>query len=282
MCSGTRSVLRFLLVAVLSPVWVQGSIAQAQSVVVNSQGVDLSARSEHWAGQLGVAASYAAGNVQALRVGGTAKAQHQRMWSLREQDRAPWLKERWMGLAALSFGRAGDKLVENQGLAHLRWTRMWRLRWGTEVFLQSRFNEFLRLRQRSLVGAGVRFDFLNRSGWLGWLGSAYMLEYNQLIGKVVGDSEQWSLEHRWSNYLVLRKTHFDDRLLSQATVFVQPRFDRVSDFRVFGTLDVVAKIGSRVGLGLNFSLAYDARPPREVKTTDIRLSSTLNVKLGGE
>lgn len=254
--------------------------ARAQSVVVNSQGMDLSARSEHWAGQLGFAASYAAGNVQTLRASASTKVQHQRLWNEKDEERAPWLKERWMGLASLSFGRAAEKAVENQGLAHLRWTRMWTRRWGSEVFLQSRFNEFLRLRQRSLVGVGARFDFLNLRGWLGWMGTAYMLEYNQLLGKMPGDPGPWSLEHRWSSYLVLRKSHFDDHLLFQATVFAQPRLDSFSDLRVFGTLDLVAKIASRVGLGVNVALAYDSKPALEVRTTDIRLSSTLSVKLG--
>lgn len=277
--SGNRS---FIFAKLLWCVFGEARVAQAQSVVVNSQGMDLSARSENWSGQLGLAASYAAGNVQTLRVSANGKAAHQRLWSVSEENRSPWLKERWMGLVALSFGRAGDKAVENQGLGHLRWTRMWVRRWGSEVFFQSRFNEFLRLRHRSLGGVGIRFDFLNRNGWLGWMGSAYMLEYNDLIGNVPGDKEQWSLEHRWSSYVVLRKSHFEDRLLLQATLFVQPRFDNLSDLRVFGTIDVVAKIGSRVGLGMNLALAYDSRPPQEVKTTDLRLSSTLSVKLGSE
>lgn len=254
--------------------------AQAQSVVVNSQGVDLSDRSEDWSGQLGFSASFAAGNVQLLRLGATGKAQHQRLWEGTREGRAPWLKERWMGLASVSFGRAGGKSVENQALIHLRWTRMWWRRLGSEVFLQSRFNEFLRLRQRALFGLGLRFDYLNRDGWLGWLGSAYMLEYNLLIPNVQGDQERWSLEHRWSSYVALRKSHWDDRLLFQATVFAQPRFDAPSDLRVFATLDLVAKVSARVGFGFDAALAYDARPPAEVEKVDLRLSSTLRVKLG--
>lgn len=257
----------------------QKNEASAQSVVVNSQGVDLSPHAERWAGQLGLSASYAAGNVQLLRLGASAKAQHQSFWPGKQEGSAPWLKQRWMALGSLSMGRAAGKLVENQGLVHLRWTRMWVRRWGSEVFLQTRFNEFLRLRQRALLGLGFRFDYLNRAGWLGWMGSAYMLEYNRLIQNVEGDQEDWSLEHRWSNYVALRKSHWDDRLLFQATAFVQPRFDALSDLRVFATLDVIAKVGPRVGFGFNAALAHDARPPTEVKKTDIRLSSTLKIQL---
>lgn len=269
-------VLRWVLVLVLL---IPGSRAFGQSVVVNSQGVDLSPHAERWSGQLGLSASYAAGNVQMLRVGASAKAQYQTLRPAQEEGRAPWLNQRWMILGSLAFGRASGKPVENQGLVHLRWTRMWVRRWGSEVFVQTRFNEFLRLRQRALLGGGVRFDYLNRSGWLGWMGSAYMLEYNRLIQNVQGDQEHWGFEHRWSNYLALRKSHWEDRLLFQATVFVQPRLDAFSDLRVFANLDVIAKISPRIGFGLNAALAHDSRPPSEVETTDVRLSSTLRIKL---
>lgn len=116
---------------------------------------------------------------------------------------------------------------------------------------------------------------------MGWLGSAYMLEYNQLLSPDLGQEKKGTLEHRWSNYLVLRKSSADNRLLSQLTVFVQPRIDQLSDLRVFGTLDLVAKVGRRVGLGINAAMAFDADPPVNVRKTDLRLSSTLSVQIGG-
>lgn len=132
----------------------------AQSVIVNSQSTDLSARGEGWSGQLSVLASLAAGNVQTLRTGASVKAQHQTLRPTHAETESPWLYQRWLAIGSVSRGRAGGKKVENQGLVHLRWTRMWTKRWGHELFVQIRYNEFLRLAQRSLLGVGGHFDFL--------------------------------------------------------------------------------------------------------------------------
>lgn len=253
--------------------------AFAQSTIVNSQSMDLSALNPGWSAQLKLSASLAAGNVEFLKAAGNLKVLHQALWDDHKPEQAPWLKERWMLLGSVAMGKAGDKTIQNQGLVHLRWTKMWIPRVGHELFVQTRFNEFLRLAQRSLVGAGARFDLLNHKGWLGWAGTAYMFEYNKLDTTVEGDPVTHTLEHRWSSYLALRKESEDQRLLGQLSAFIQPRIPRFKDIRVFATLDLVAKVGAHVGVGLNAAVAYDAAPPLEVETTDLRLSSTLSFSL---
>lgn len=266
---------RHMIAVLVLLVGVVSGSARAQSVIVNSQSMDLSARAPDWSAQGRLSAAYAAGNVRKLNFGLGLKVQHQSLWPGHGEEQAPWLKERWMIIGSLAAAKAGGKAIENQGLVHLRWTRMWFRRWGHEVFFQSRYNEFLRLKHREVAGGGVRFDALNRNGWLGWMGSAYMFEFSSINQDVEGDTERTSVEHRWSSYLALRKSAFEDRFLAQLSAFVQPRFDQFSDLRAFATLELSTKIGEHFGLGITGAFAYDARPPAQVESADLRLLSTL-------
>jgi hypothetical protein len=252
--------------------------AQVNAEVLRPQGA-----AEGISGGLDVDFALSRGNVEELDVGGGARLRYQTLHPAPHPDdvadpQPPPLVAQSAFIT--SSGRAAeqnDRAYVNQGFVHVRWTAMWLPRFGTELFAQYQFNEFQRLRARALAGPGLRAVIAHTAVVQLWSGSGYMLEYNHIDVAEGAPDEPETLEHRWTNYLALRLDPLDGELLVQNTLYVQPRFDRFSDYRLLDELEVMSKVSSVLSLGTKVVLQHDSAPPTTVKETDLQLTSTLRL-----
>jgi hypothetical protein len=258
------------LTLALALVWAAPARAQ-----VNTEALRPSRPRPGWGGEVDGSLALVRGNVRLLDAGGSGRLIYQ---TFHDRDEAvPSLKHRAFLAASGRFAENATGTFINQGFLHLRWTWMIHRRIGPEAFAQYQSNQFLRLQIRALGGGGFRVDFLHTDTLQSWGGSGYMLEFNRINVAPGAPDRPDTREHRWSSYLTVRATFFDDRLRFQNTLYLQPRFDRLSDFRLLNDSEVSAKITERFSLGNTFSILHDSAPPTGVKATDLRLASTLKL-----
>jgi hypothetical protein len=192
----------------------------------------------------------------------------------------PPFRDRLLFVASRNFSSVEDRSVVDRGFAHLRWTRMRNGRWGTDVFAQYQFDDFRRLSDRVIAGAGLRLDLLRRGSDQMWLGTAPMFELER-VGQDAreamdgGSSESRYL--RWTSYLGYRHRG-GNRVVLQNTIYCQPRFDDFSDFRVLEGLDVDVSLGERLSFGIGLEVQYDSDPPQGVENADVRLRNAVRVR----
>jgi hypothetical protein len=141
--------------------------------------------------------------------------------------------------------------------------------WATwEIFGQQEGNRSTRLAQRWLAGTGGRFGIADGSVLKMVLGTAYMYEYEELSSWTEGVDVPVARVHRWSNYFVIRLVISDYADLVN-TVYFQPRFDRIHDYRLLEEAVLAVKLGAWLTLQNELQLRYDNEPPSGIKPSDI-------------
>lgn len=171
----------------------------------------------------------------------------------------------------------GNIPIMNQALFHARFVHLWHPRIGSTLFVQHQFNEFQRMRVRSIWGTSVTLPLLQHPKFQALFGTGYMFEYNRISVLPGASDPDETYEHRSSNFLGVKASFFDGRLLAQNTLYVQPRWDKFSDFRFLEEIEFLIKIGEIVGFGATLSFLYDSAPPTGVKNTDTRISSNIRL-----
>ena len=234
-----------------------------------------------WSGGLEGSFALYRGNVELLDVGGGGRVQYQTLHPQAPpaggQPPPPFVAQRTFLTANGRFAdRAGTRFV-SQAFAHLRWTAMWLERFGTDVFAQGQYNEFLRLQARGILGGGVRVDLVHERAVLVWAGSGPMLEHNRIDVLPGAPDDPTTLDVRWTSYAAIRISLLGDALLLQNTVYLQPRVDDLGDFRLLEEPEVLAVVQDRLAFGATLSVVHDSAPPTGVDETDVRLLSTVRI-----
>jgi hypothetical protein len=228
--------------------------------------------------------SVARGNVEVVDVGVSGRLQYQTLYPAApagpgEEEPLPFLRQRVFLTGSGRFAENADAPFISQTYLHARWTGMWHPRVGSDLFVQHQYNKFFRLKQRSLVGAGVRVEIVHERPVLVWGGSAYMMEFERIDVAPGASDRPETLDHRWTNHVTVRLSIYEGRLLLQNTVYYQPRFDDFGDFRVLEELEIVTRLSDYLGFGATLSVLHDGAPPETVKPTDLRLGTSVRLSL---
>jgi hypothetical protein len=231
-----------------------------------------------FSGGLDGSLSISKGNIDLVDVGGAGRVQYQTLYApARAPGALPWIHYRTFVTASGRFAERADATFISQAFLFGRWTAMWFPRVGTDLFLQFQFNELLRLRRRSLAGAGLRIELVHDPAFVLSAGAGYMIEYEK-IDVAPGASDVPTVRaHRLASSLTARLALFDGALLAQNTLFFQPRFDGWGDVRVLDDFQVVTKVTEVLSLGTTISVFYDSAPPTGVLPVDLRLTTTVRL-----
>lgn len=272
--------LKYLIVVVTTLALGIGACAsEAAAQTVNAEELTRSEFEEGFAGELTGSLALTRGNVTVTDVGGTVHGLYQTLYpDLDPEDETPsFVRHRWLAHGSARYASNADDAFVSQSFTHARWTAMWHRRLGSEIFAQHQFNEFQRLQARVLGGLGARSELVHLKTLLVSLGSGYMIEYEELTEDAAIDTEPATLSHRWTNFLNVRLSLFDGGLLMQNTLYVQPRFDEFSDYRVLEEFEISVAVTKVLSLGTSLTAAHDSEPPTGVEPTDISLLQTVRL-----
>lgn len=164
-------------------------------------------------------------------------------------------RDEMLFLGNYNYGYSNDTRDTNNAQLHLRYVFMSRAPNAYEVFLQTEFDEFKNLNSRNLGGANWRARLarsLETSLFFG-LGGFYETEDYKKFAHRRGV--------RANVYVSLVKK-LDDLLTSSATLYYQPRFSDLSDFRIRGQADLDLNLTKKLLWNLEFSLSHDSWVPQ--------------------
>lgn len=146
-----------------------------------------------------------------------------------------------------------------------------------EGFAQKEFNEFIRLKDRNLLGAGVRFTLAeaNTDSFLLTLHCGVGAMHEQEVLDLKPINERTSLI-RSTNYLTfawrIRKS-----FSVTTTTYYQPAFSNPRDFRVLNNLTGTFSISEVLSFNVALNYRYDHQPPPLVKPYDLTISNGMTV-----
>lgn len=177
------------------------------------------------------------------------------------------------GTFTYDYGTSNGTKNEDKLYAHLRYIRaLDRGNWSTELFLQTEQDKFKAIQTRSLTGAGLRWRFFNSEDWgKGYAGLGGLAEKIDYTHPQINADEQNS---RVNSYLAYTKSFPNASKLNYIGYF-QPKFNQISDYVSFQTLELIVPIYGKLNLSLSAKYAYDSRPPIGIQKKDTAFLTTL-------
>ncbi len=179
---------------------------------------------------------------------------------------------------SLARGEEDKKLFLNKGFLHLRGIYTLSDLFKAEVFAQKEFNEFLRLRDRNLLGGGIRTSLIDYDDSAGvrfvdvHLGNGAMYEHE------VEDDELRRSKNlvRSTNYLSFL-WGIDSRLTASLVTYYQVDITRLADFRILHDTGISFDVIKGLAIQIIFHYRYDNEPYEGVKKYDLELTNGLSL-----
>ena len=113
------------------------------------------------------------------------------------------------------------------------------------------------------------------------MGSGYMIEREIFQRRQIPDGEPHpiaSTNHRWTNYFSF-SIRIDEMLSLSNVIYVQPRFDDFSDYRVLEEAALTLKHTSGLTFSFGVSMRFDSDPPTVLQRLDVNIVSKLGIHL---
>lgn len=180
-----------------------------------------------------------------------------------------------------SYSDWNDEPYLSLAFAHARWTAQWHDHVASEVFSQAQYNAFLFLRVRALGGAGARFTLFESKAFKMHVATGYLIEREIFQRSQIPDDEPHPIattNHRMANYLSFT-IRADEMLSFTNVIYVQPRFDDFSDYRVLEEAALNLTHSSGLTLSFGVSMRFDSDPPTVLERLDVTLMSKLGIHL---
>lgn len=171
------------------------------------------------------------------------------------------------GKFTYDYGKSNGTKNEDKIYAHLRYIHAIdeQKEWTSEFFVQTEQDKFKDINERSLIGAGLRWRFLNSDEYgKGYAGAGALAEKIDYTHPQTNPNENNS---RLNSYLALTQTFANTSKLSYLGYF-QPKFDDISDYVSLQTLELIVPIYGKLNLSLTAKYGYDSAPPINVKKSD--------------
>lgn len=160
----------------------------------------------------------------------------------------------------------------NDGFHHLRYNYKFTELIRGELFLQSQYNQAMKLSRRNLGGAGLRFKLYGGEKFRFYAGTAAMYEYEKLNDIV----DVINRRIRISNY-ISTTLRFDPFSLINTTYY-QPTVDNFAKYRISSATQLSVKVYKNIGLKLGLDMLWDSDLPSDVPFFTYTLKSTIAYK----
>ena len=197
------------------------------------------------------------------------------VWQLSNKVSLQYRKEKstHLFLNDISLVRSNNSDLINYGYAHYRYTRLIEqeknIKW--ESYAQIQYNSVQKIRQRSLVGTGLRFKIINTDSVYLSYGWSMMYEYEETT------TPEYSSLIRNSNYLA-----FDWKISKswefKTITYFQPSIGDFSDFRLSNESNVSHKLTKYISLVFNVNVLYDSNPPIDVPVNSFHTGVLIRFK----
>ncbi|WP_412062740.1 DUF481 domain-containing protein [Rubrivirga sp. IMCC45206] len=169
----------------------------------------------------------------------------------------------------LDLARSDGASFVDRSFVHARYNTdlVPRLVW--ETFVQVERNGPQRLRARTLIGGGVRYEVVDRDS-VGLAAGLLPMFEREVLDEALGEPTSVV---RASSYVSARLSLANATL--STTTYLQPQISEPDDFRVLTQAAVEVGVTRWVRIRVRADLRYDSRPPVGVEPTDVRIENGL-------
>lgn len=174
----------------------------------------------------------------------------------------------------ITLVRSNNSDLVNFGYAHYRLIHVLSearfIKW--ESYSQIQYNSVQKIKQRILVGSGLRFKIVNQDSLQFNYGWSLMYEYEETT------IPEYSNVIRNSNYLSLDWKI--NKLWEFKTIFYyQPSIGDFSDYRISNESTISHKLTDHFSIVARVKLLYDSSPPIDVPVNNLSSSLLLRYKI---
>ena len=127
-----------------------------------------------------------------------------------------------------------------------------------EAFVQNQNNKLLDMKNRFLVGAGVRLKLVSTDFMRLYMGNSYMYEIEQS-----NSVEKIFYNHRNSTYLSFSVSLFNNTVEAISTTYFQPLYSDFSNYNLLEQLKVDVSISKTISLFSLFDYSYSFFTPTQ-------------------
>lgn len=219
------------------------AITPACAQIINVENARIHSDTTGWAGAAGMQLSMTKNTDEIFQIQLSSHVQYKTK------------KDLFLILANYGFLSGGSQNLINNSFLHLRYNRKLSRLVRMEIFSQILQNPVTKIDYRILYGAGPRFKMMDKTKIRMYGASLVMHEYEREL------NEQKTVHNdiRSSSYLSLSYIpNSHSEIVS--TIFYQPLFSDLQDFRFLHQLKFSAKAGKNLALAFNFNYLYDNAP----------------------
>lgn len=191
--------------------------------------------------------------------------------ALSTQLKSKDLKKVYFLIGNYKLIRAEEKDFQNSWFAHFRFNYKLSNLWRLESFIQSQHNELLDINSRNLIGAGLRLKLISKEHVKLYFGNAYMFERE----KSDAFNKRFN-NHRHSSYLSISATFNESKLNLLNTIYYQPLYDQISNYRILEQFRAEIPINTALHLFTQFNYYLDSLTPQD----DRQYTSNISFGIG--
>lgn len=174
-----------------------------------------------------------------------------------------------------AHGKSRGQTDMDNAFIHLRHRTVIGENWGVEGFVQTGRNRFARLVQRTLLGGGLRWTLFEKKQKAGlYLGLGAFYEW-ETLDYVAGTADLLHKQLWRANSYLIWKHQFNEQTRFSNTLYYQPAFSNIANYRTLEQALVLVKLGENLDLKLSLEIAYNSKPPQTVKKRDVLYSTGL-------
>lgn len=173
----------------------------------------------------------------------------------------------------ITLVRSNNSDLVNYGYAHYRLIHMISekrfIKW--ESYSQIQYNSVQKIKQRVLVGSGLRFKIVNTDSLQFNYGWSLMYEYEETT------IPEYSSLIRNSNYLSL-SWKISKSWEFKTITYYQPSIGDFADFRISNESTISHSLNKNFSIVAMINFLYDSRPPLDVPVNNLNTSLLLRYK----
>ncbi|MFW7380744.1 MAG: DUF481 domain-containing protein [Oligoflexus sp.] len=176
------------------------------------------------------------------------------------------------------YGVQNSSALSDRAFQHLRYRYQWLERVTLETFAQHDRNQFRRLKSRTLIGAGPRFQILATENHLLHLGLAPMKEIEVFEeASTLTDEPLVSKRQEDIRLSLSLGYHFNlaENLSFSNTGYWQPLADDLDIYRLLNDAALTIQITEILALRFSATLTHDTNPPPGIRQTDHHYKNAL-------
>jgi len=179
-------------------------------------------------------------------------------------------------LSSYAYKTSNNLKNKNEGLVHLRYIQnINNSTYDYEIFIQSEFNEFQKIKKRNLLGANIRKSFSLGFDSL-YLGLGTFYSYTE--PKNISNATPIYKQSNMNSYISFVKK-VNPYLSFNYLGFYQANIADFSDFKAFQILQLSTHISKNISLSLDFKHTYSSKPYIGIKKADFYSTINLRYKL---